>query len=374
MKLKRIKRDCNWLCFLKHWSLIIKGDSEEAIRLCQEGAKLCFEIRDSLQAAKHLTNAGAFYQQQGQKDQALSFYLEAYPIFDQLGEEKLLSRVLNNVAILYRQQEQYDKAIDIYYQSLAIRKKQSDTLGIAVIYMNLGLLYGHVDQADKAESHLLEALQIFSAKGVQNEIANCNNALGNVYFNLACYQEARPFLEAAYKHYQQHSDIWNQTSNAFLLGSLDLQEGKHHRAEQFLQEAIDLNKTANRWGESHDLFFNLSSVQHSLGKNAAAYQSLLSAYEQLDSIKEERRLALTEENLARFEVLEKEKALVLNQLTLERRTRQRNSLITGLLLFISIAIGLVLFLRQRILIANQKTALQQQKIQQLQQEKKINCS
>ncbi|NRA50907.1 MAG: hypothetical protein HRU12_17395, partial [Phaeodactylibacter sp.] len=46
-------------------ALNANGENEEAIRLSKIGAKFSLEIRDSLQAAKHMTNIGAFLQQQG---------------------------------------------------------------------------------------------------------------------------------------------------------------------------------------------------------------------------------------------------------------------------------------------------------------------
>ena len=353
--------------------LNLKGEREIAIQLCKEGAQLSFEIGDSLQAAKHLTNVGAFFQQQGQRDSALSFYLQAYPIYNRFEEYRLLSRVLNNIAILYRQLEEYEKAISIYNESLTIRKNLEDRAGIATSYMNIGLLYSYLQQMDEAESYLLNAVSIFNQLEIEDEVASCYTALGNIYFNLGCYQEARTAVELAYAYFEKDPDPWFQTSNAYLLGALDLIAKQYKSAEQKLQEAVQLGKTANRWGDKQELFLSLSKAKYELGKDKEAYEALLVAFEHLDSVRQERRLALVEENLARFEVLQAEKELAVNQLKLERRTRQRNLLISSIVLLVLLGIGLSFLFRQRMLIANQKTKLQQQHIQQLQQEKKLTA-
>lgn len=350
-----------------------RGESEEAIRLSKKGVELSIEIGDSLQAAKHMANLGVYYQQQGKLDTALSFHLQSYPIYQRFEEYKFLSRVLNNIAAIYRQLDDYEKAISIYQESLAIREKQNDTVGIATSYMNMGLLYSHANQMDTAETYLLMALTLFKNIGKEEDIANCNDVLGYVYYNLGCYQEARAYLETAKLFYQNHPNLWYQTSNAFYLGSIDYYEGNYQRAERLLEEAIKHSKTANRWGDKQELYLKLSNTKHALGKNEEAFTALLTAFEHLDSIKEDRRLELTAENLARFEVLQKEKELALNQLELERRTRQRNMLFTGLFVLLLGAIGMFFFLRQRILIGKQKSELQKQRIQQLQQEKKLTA-
>jgi signal transduction histidine kinase len=349
------------------------GEADAAIRLSQEGARLCYEINDSLQAAKHLTNTGVFFQLQGQTDSALAFYLKSYPIYHQLKEYKPLSRILNNIAVLYREKEAYDKAISTYHESLSIRQSLKDTLGIANTYMNVGILYSYTDQMDQAISQLEKATSIFLGKNLQSEVATCNNVLGTIYYNLGCYQEAQEYLESAYEYYKAHPNIWYQTSNTFTLGSIELMQLNYTRAEQYFEESIQLSKAANRWGDKQAIFLKLSKAKHELGKETEAYQALLTAYEHLDSVKEERRLALTEENLAQFEVLQKEKALAINQLELERRTRQRDQLIAGLMLLLSLAIGLFFYLQQRLLIGRQKAALQRQRIQQLEQEKKLTA-
>jgi len=370
---KKDKKGMQLAMLYKGMALNYDGNSTAAIQMSQQGAALCYEIGDSLQAARHLTNVGVFLQLQGQKDSALAFYLQSYPIYNQYKAYKPLSRILNNIAILYRQKEAYDKAIQIYNESLTIRQNLKDTLGIATTFMNMGLLYSYTDQMEQAISQLEKAVAIFSQKNVQDEVANCNNVLGIIYYNLGCYPEAWGYLKSAYHYYQEHPNIWYQTSNAFTLGSVELTQLNYPQAEQYFEESIQLSKAANRWGDKQAIFLKLSKVKHELGKDTEAYQALLTAYEHLDSLKEDRRLELTEENLARFEVLQKEKELALNQLELERRTRQRDQLIAGFMLLLSLAIGLFFFLRQRILIGRQKTALQQQRIQQLEQEKKLTA-
>lgn len=372
----RAKKDKNGMQLAMLYKSIVlnyNGDSDAAIQMSKEGAALCYEIADSLQAARHLTNVGVFLQLQGQKDSALAFYLESYPIYNQYKAYKPLSRILNNIAILYRQKEAYDKAIRIYNESLTIRQNLKDTLGIATTYMNMGLLYSYTDQMDQAISHLEKAAAIFLQKNVQDEVANCNNVLGTIYYNLGCYPEARGYLESAYRYYQENPNIWYQASNAFSLGSVELIQRNYPQSEQYLEECIQLSQAANRWGDKQAIFLKLSKVKHELGKDTEAYEALLTAYEHLDSVKEERRLELTEENLTRFEVLQKEKELALNQLELERRTRQRDQLIAGFILLLFLATGLFFFLRQRILIGRQQTELQHQRIQQLEQEKKLTA-
>jgi signal transduction histidine kinase len=99
------------------------------------------------------------------------------------------------------------------------------------------------------------------------------------------------------------------------------------------------------------------------------------SYRILDSLKNEE----SERNLRQFEVQyeteKKEQALIINQLELKQKTQERNIWL-GSSVFLAL-LGLLIFgglrqrLRQRELLSNQEAALQEQRIQQLEQEKTL---
>ena len=259
-------------------------------------------------------------------------------------EKDKLSRLLNNIAIIYRYQEAYDKAIAAYDESLELKRVILDSAGIAATLMNMGILYSYTDEMETAVNHLREAKVLYQNLGQVAGLAECTNALGVIYYNLGRFPEAKEQFNIANQYYKENPFPWAQAGTLFSLGSIALVEKEYALSEEYLKKAIEMSEKANRWGEKFDVFLKLSQAQHALGKNREAYQALQIAYELQDSIKEDRKMQLIEENQAHFEVLQKEKALAINQLALEKSNRERNSLIWGILLLFLLGIGLGSFL------------------------------
>lgn len=119
----------------------------------------------------------------------------------------------------------------------------------------------------------------------------------------------------------------------------------------------------------------LAELYQREGNYLKALEYTNASYRVLDSLKNEE----SERNLRQFEVQyeteKKEQALKINQLELTQKTQERNIWL-GSSVFLAL-LGLLVFagfrqrLRQRELLANQEAALQEQRIQQLEQEKTL---
>lgn len=119
----------------------------------------------------------------------------------------------------------------------------------------------------------------------------------------------------------------------------------------------------------------LAELYQREGDYVKALEYTNASYRVLDSLKNEE----SERNLRQFEVQyeteKKEQALIINQLELRQKTQERNIWL-GSSVFLAL-LGLLVFgglrqrLRQRELLANQEAALQEQRIQQLEQEKTL---
>ena len=359
--------------FFKASALIYLGQNEEALALFKEGRELCFQIKDTLSAANHFINGGLVYHRMGQWDEALKGYLSAYKIYEQYDSQENLSKVLNNIASIYRTQERYEEAITIYDRSIKIKRSLNDSLGLANTYQNLGILYSYIDEMELSIKYLNDALGLYTVLENDEDVIKCLNALGSIYMNLGCYEEAWDVLLEAEDYTQKDKDIWNASAQHYMLGAIALEKRAYQKAESYLESSILHSQQGSLQKNLQVAYFKLSGAKKELGKHKSAYDALLQAYLLQDSLKEERRLALMEEMQAQYDVLAKENELAVNQLVLEKRTQQRNMLIAVVLSLVLMG-GLLLYaFLQRMRIASQKEELQQQRIIQLQQDQQLTA-
>jgi signal transduction histidine kinase len=347
------------------------GKSEEAFPLIDQAISICFQSGDSLSAARHFLNRGIINYRTVNYSESLKDYFSAYRIYDQHGEKKSLSHTLNNIAIIYRSQDQHREAIDIYSQSLALKREMQDSLGMATTYHNLGLLYSYTDQMEAAIQHLTSALELYQRFDREADVAQALLSIGIMYLNLGCYEEGEAVLVRAQKYYDQYPEPIREVNTSFALGSIAEAYGRLEEAEQYYTKALELSRQLNQYKNIQEISRKLASIQFEQDKTRSAYLFLEEAYRLQDTLKEDKRLELMEEMQAKFEVVQKEKELALNELELGARTRQRNGLMALLAIFLLLGGLIVSLLRQRVRISRQETALQRQQVRQLQQEKQL---
>ena len=370
-------RGLDYFIYYKATILDILGRGREAIPLYEEGIALAYSRKDTLVAADYYTNTGTAYHGLGELEKALQQYLAAYEIYERLQVADKLPKILNNIAVIYRTQGKYDRAESIYLQSLSLKQTQRDTLGMAASYQNLAALYSTTNRQEAAIANLRIASALYEQQQRPDDVAGCYSLLGQIFFNFGRLQEAKTELQKALQRHVVRPSVEYAPSSYQLLGMIALTEKSYTQAEKYLQEGLQLARQAGQREMVFSILMELSKAQHGLKNDAAAYEALREAFAIRDSVTEEKRLALMEEMQAKFDVAQKDNELKINQLSLDQRTRQRNSFFVVALLLGALVLAVFFALRSRIRIqkkiAAQESAIQKQTILQLEQENKLTA-
>ncbi|HLP94755.1 MAG TPA: tetratricopeptide repeat protein [Saprospiraceae bacterium] len=362
--------------FYKASALDIAGRGQEAIPVFDEGLALAQKIGKADLAADFHINLGTAHQQLGNSDKALHNYLAAYEYYKKSGQLNNLSKVLNNIGIIYRNQNKYDRAEAIYKESIQIKLQLKDSLGLAAGYQNLASLLSQTDRMEEAIATIRQSLSLYNQLNREEDVAGCYSSLGQIYFNFNRLPEARQALQKALDGFKGHKNVDYAATTYYLLGILAAREQNHPAAQRYLQTGLTLAREFGQKKRLIEILPELSKSESALGNYAAALAHLQEAYQLRDSVTEQNRLALMEEMQTKFDVVQKDNELKINQLELRDRTRERNALIAGAMLLGVMALAIFLGLQQRIRankkIAEQESALQQQQILQLEQESRLN--
>lgn len=357
--------------FYKATTLDIMGRCKEAIPLYEEGLKLAQKQGDQKAVAGYYVNLGTAFHTLGQLDQALANDLAAYEIFKNLDLKQNLSKVLNNIAVIYRNQGKPDRAEAIYKESLAIKETLKDTLGMAVSFQNLASLINQNNRENEALDYLQKALQIFEKLGRKNDAASCYAALGQLHINFGKIQAAKEALLKA----KQQSDLQpspEYSANVYqLLGKIAADENQLPEAEQYYNQSEKLARQFDRKELLWTILKEKAQINFQTGNHKAAFLAMQEAFAIRDAEVETSRLQLMEEMQVKFDVVQKDNELKINQLSLEQRTLERNWFIVGAALFGLLSLVIFFGLRSRMKankkIAAQESALQKQQILQLEQ-------
>jgi len=159
------------------------------------------------------------------------------------------------------------------------------------------------------------------------------------------------------------------------MGQVALNKGRFAESEKYLRQSLEMSQSFDQRETTLGLYKDLSEALSAQNKNEEALEFLLEAYRLKDTLTQETRLTLAEEMQTKFDVKQKDNELKISQLELSERTRQRNFSIFGAfalgLLGLSIFIGFRSKMKADKKLSAQKEELQQQRILQLEQEKKL---
>lgn len=354
----------------------LMGKSKEAIPIFQEGLAILQRIGEKGLSANCLTNTGATYYALGELDKALEHFLQAYTLYKALYDQKRLSKVLNNIGIIYRNQGNHARAEAIYKESLSIKQGLKDTLGMAASFQNLAAVLSTSDRETEMIEYLQKALDIYENKGLLRDAAGCYVVLGQIYFNLNRFDDAKGALLKAKAQYDRNPGPQNGSNMYRILGTLAQADGNFVLAEQYMLTGVQIARKFNHLDKLSDLLNELSKISQQLGKGSAAYEALREAYTIRDSTTQQSRLELMAEMQIKFDVAQKDNELKINSLTLQQRTLERNWFIGGAAVLGLLSLLIFVGLRQRIRsnkkIAAKDLALQQQQTLQMEQRGKLN--
>ena len=355
----------------------IMGQADNALSLYNEGLEMALDLDEKNLVAVYYINIGICYYFIGDLDLALKNYLLAYDMHEHLEKDEL-GRLLNNIAIIYRRQKDYERAEEIYLKSYELKSEIHDSLGMSASLMNLGLVYNEIKgKQPLAVSTLKKSRKLYNLLGAKYHAATCDVALGKVYYHLDSLAMAKEKLVKAWDYFEETPSLHldDKISTLGLLGEVAIKENDHKKAETYIETALNLLTTSDQRKDHLKFLYDLSIVKDKLGKDEEAYSLLKEAYALNDTLTETVRLQSMEEMQAKFDVKEKENELVISELKLDKRTRQRNIFLfgtSGLALF---ALVVFFLLRHRIRankqIAAQNEILQEQKITELQQQNKL---
>ncbi len=240
-----------------------------------------------------------------------------------------------NLANRFVALDSFDLALGLYNQADSMAQILEIPVFKDAVILSKGRLYNQMGESEQAIPLLGRALDGMRRSGNRRGVLTAQANLGNALNDLGRYGQSIPILQEAYQGV--------------------INDGNQQLA-QIVRQAY------------------AEALYHS-GQGGQAYQ-LLDEYRIIqDSIKGEETNRSINELEIQYQTAEKERELLEQQLVVDQRTRQRNGLLLIAGLLGSLILFVYLYQRQRIrnnqLIAEQENALKSQKIQQLENEKKL---
>lgn len=325
------------------------GQNEKSREIFNELKQLSEKARDSVGILGALSNIAFTYQLQGDPDLALQNYFNALGLAEKLKLDPRIGVLTNNIGIIFRQQERYDEAIEYYENSLAIKTRLADSTGMANTQFNLALIYSYKEDLNGAMRYYQEALALYRALGREKDIASCYSALGSIYYNLGKPDQAEAAYLKAMDYFKDHRDLDYYLIVSYQLGKIYLDLGQFAKSASYLSDGLEQARMTDRKETLRLYLRDLAEASNGLGQHQKAYRLLQESMILQDTLTEQKKLELTQEMQARFDLKDKNNQLAIQELELAREKQQKqiSTIVAGLLLALGLTVTVFLILRSK---------------------------
>ncbi|SDD66062.1 Signal transduction histidine kinase [Algoriphagus faecimaris] len=347
------------------WDYIDRGD-EGALLVADQLMDLSEEYSSSLGKAKALQGKGLFHEiVKGDVETASRFYFEAIAVAE-YADLDYLADLHHNVGVMFHESDNYEKAIHYYQLAYEQALEQTNPVLQKKCLINMASVNSSMNEYEKAEALFFKSLDIKLDSTISyNYDYDTYANLGNLYLRQSKYPQAIEYLSKSTEQVPQ-----NPNSEANLRFLID--------AKLQANDTVGLGNLVQRLNET--LTVTSSAREKSLlTKTIADYYEKIGAYDQAyEYLKDYISLyAGIIENKKDETFLELEAKYQNEQLSalIEKRRKQRQLLILGIIASLTVTAILYLFYRNRLkyqkLLAKQHEELQMKKITELTQKNKL---
>ena len=222
---------------------------DTVIPLCQSAIKLLENISNQnslfLKAQKlraaAWNNIGVVYNHYGVQSKALSYYLKALKIREQLKDDKDKVESYNNIALLYKSLNDTTLAVQYYKRGIEIAKNGNDLLGLSNLLNNIAVIYkNNPANYNLALDYYQRSLEIERSLGNLNGIGNRQQNIAVLYHNKNDFEKAEDFYLKSIETKKSINDQKGLMNSYNALSNLEYEKGNVAASEELAKKSLDI--------------------------------------------------------------------------------------------------------------------------------------
>ena len=315
--------------------------------------------KDSILARRY-SDIGVVYDYLGAFDKSIENYYNALTVFERVSDKPAMAKIYNNLAIINQNRGQTKVAFDFYEKSLKLKKQtNSSAILIATTYLNIGSLHKDVGAYKEAMSCFYKALPVLKNNNVPQYQSMLLYNISDVKLNINELDSATFYNEKAFEINTKINNSFGLMQNNMFKGKILYEKKAFNSSLLYLNKALLFSDTLKVLDEKSKILTELIKVYRAKQNftKALDYQDELIAISVKLSNKEMTDKIETLRIVHETEKKEKEIYLLQNNI-------KKNRIIQGVIIFLILLVGLIVFLiyKQKLAKSKYKAELFNQKL------------
>ncbi len=237
------------------------GRMEDALSDYLSAKKILEQMNDKQNLVEILHHIGWCYQHKGDHDNALYYFEKELKIVDKMDSKNTLAKIFTSIACVYLYQGEIEKQFEYNSRSLAILQDLDDDELLKAVYSNLGSGYRLQGNYKEALEYYHKSLKISEkSKILQGYNFKWGDSVlfgnfGWVQRELGNYDEAIKYYKKAMKISDEVGDKGGFAGLSLNIGTIYYYKKKYVKALVYVDRAI---KIQEEYKLSNDLYFSLA--------------------------------------------------------------------------------------------------------------------
>jgi len=241
-----------------------------ALPYLSEAMSLAQSVQDEHLQASIETVIGGVHDVLGNVIESRQHYERAISLARQSKSTGAEGSALNNVGKLYNDAGDFQNALNYYLQSLPLFLPQSTQRAIAL--SNIGVSYTNLGEFEKSIDYLQQSLAILHTGTDRNAESYALSNIGNAYKASGNYQEALNFFAQARAIQQKTGNRAQEAETLDLTGVVYSEMGQPEKALEFHQQALGIQRATQNVRREAISLTNIGHVYNLLAQPQKALE------------------------------------------------------------------------------------------------------
>lgn len=280
------------------------------------------------------------YQRIGDYTKALEYAQKAYDAGSILQDEPIRSNALNSLAAIHCSTGHPEDALQYINQAIDIERgsKAGNGKSLAIRLGSKSEILSLLNRYDEALKCIEEALSIDSAAGRNDKVGIRLSQKAGILMNMRQWKECQRICLQAMKIFEANGSAIDKIITLKQMGICEREMRQYHEAEQHLLEAEQACKDIKFQPLLWKIQYELSQLYRRQGKLEQAISYMETSYANKASLNKEEFDKILGENKIKYETLEKEQQINLQNITIKNQRVLSIVLICILVLICIVAI------------------------------------
>ncbi|MCE3226536.1 MAG: hypothetical protein K0S32_1087 [Bacteroidetes bacterium] len=316
------------------------NDPAKAMASCWEAYELSRRTNNENARARALFNLAISYRKIGNYDTSIVLYLQVLPVFEKGKDDAQIGSCYGSLGIAFWQQKQYNQSLKYLRKSLGITRKLGRRANECSNLNNMGGVFTEQKQYDSAIAYLHMSLKISEEDKDTVGLADGYGNMGGVYLLKGDTNSAMKYSLLG-EHYSRLSgNAYQLFTSLGNIAQISYGRKNYPESERYSLMAIELAEKLGTLEGRQANYHVIARLYNSWGKYDKAYKYLTKYIEVHDSLMSESRMKQMTDLEAKYESAKKDKELISEKSTSEKKSTLLYMLVAGL----SLVLILVFFI------------------------------